>query len=154
MYIFHRECSQCKQHTLQISLKERRGGRSAPADWCRAEWWCNLHSAAAAGLTSASQRSSGGGGLCRHQPPRPRPRPLLMLPAFSSVVRWWSQAPGTATTSSSLPDLIRRILCPRSSIPNIWTGAKIVKTTTESEPVVGARLSSDVSVAAAPAPGL
>ena len=77
---------------------------------------------AGAGLTSASQRSSGGCGLCRHQPPRPRPRPrpLLMLPpAFSSVVHWWSQAPGTATTSS-LPSLLRRIQCSTSSTPPIW----------------------------------
>ena len=63
-------------------IKGEDGGRSGPADWCRAEWWCNLHSAAAAGLTSASQRSSGGGGLCRHQTTPAPPPPAADAASF------------------------------------------------------------------------
>ena len=99
---------------------------------------------AGAGLTSASQRSSGGGGLCLHQPAPPPPSP-----AADAATSFLLSGPLVVTSTRhchhhqqqpSIPDQEDPV---HTILRSIWTGARIVRTITDSEPVGGAGVSGE-----------
>ena len=136
MSIFRSECS--ANIKLQISLKERRAGgvcQLIGAGRSGGWWWCNLHSAA--GGCWADLRLTKVLGRRRPLPTPAAPPP----PAADAATSFLLMGPLVVTSTRHCHHHQQQPSIPDQEVPvftilrSIWTGARIVKTVTDSEPV-------------------
>ena len=137
MYIFRSECS--ANIKLQISLKERRAGgvcQLIGAGRSGGWWWCNLHSAAG-GCWADLRLTKVLGRRPLPTPAAPPPPP----PAADAATSFLLSGPLVVTSTRHCHHQQQPSIPPQEDPvftilhSTIWTGARIVRTITDSEPV-------------------